>query len=59
MIKVTIASSSIHIEGHADYDEHGKDIVCASVSTILQLAQMGLRQLARQYPENVQIVEED
>lgn len=57
MIKVIIKPNSIHISGHAEYDKYGNDIVCASVSTIIQLAQMGLRQLERQYPENIEIEE--
>lgn len=59
MVTVKLTKDSIHISGHVDYDEYGRDIVCASVSTIIQLAQMGLRQLARQYPDNVQVIEED
>lgn len=35
MIKVTIKNDHIEIKGHAMYDDHGKDIVCASVSTLL------------------------
>lgn len=39
MIKIKVISendivSSISIKGHSNYDEFGKDIVCASVSTI-------------------------
>lgn len=30
------------IEGHANYDEHGKDIVCAGVSALAQATQMAL-----------------
>lgn len=26
---------SLKVTGHADYDEHGKDLVCAGVSSIL------------------------
>lgn len=59
MINITLTPTSIKITGHADYDEHGRDIVCASVSTILQLAQMGLEHLATQYPNHIQIKEED
>lgn len=55
MINITLYEDGLHIDGHADYDELGKDIVCASVSTILQLAKMGLMQLANQYPEYVTI----
>lgn len=39
MIKVVITKekeiSNIEIKGHAEYEEKGKDIVCASVSSIL------------------------
>ena len=34
MIKVKVSEKNISILGHADYDESGKDIVCAS-ATIL------------------------
>ena len=42
MIQVTISKglmnnpTSIKVSGHAGYAEHGKDIVCASVSMLLQ-----------------------
>lgn len=35
MIKVKINNNKIEITGHANYDEYGKDIVCASVSSIV------------------------
>lgn len=35
MIKVTIHSNKVSITGHALYDDYGKDIVCASVSSIV------------------------
>ena len=35
MIKVTIKDNLITINGHAGYDDKGKDIVCASVSSIV------------------------
>ncbi len=57
MIKIFIDENTIHIEGHANFDKYGKDIVCASVSTILQVAQMGLIQLANQYPDNIELEE--
>ena len=34
MIKVNIKKNQITIKGHADYKEFGKDIVCASVTSI-------------------------
>jgi len=49
---------SIAITGHAEYAEKGKDIVCASVSTIFQLAVIGLHNVAQQYPHHVKITEE-
>ena len=35
MIKVVIEKDKIDVKGHANYDEFGKDIVCASVSSIV------------------------
>ena len=35
MIKVYISKNKIVITGHAGYDEYGKDIVCASASSIV------------------------
>ena len=35
MIKVEIKKDLIQVTGHAGYADHGKDIVCASVSSIL------------------------
>ena len=35
MIKVNIKEKQITIKGHANYDELGKDIVCASVSSMV------------------------
>ena len=35
MIKIKVAKNYISILGHANYDDYGKDIVCASVSSIV------------------------
>lgn len=35
MIKVVIENNKIDVKGHANYSEYGKDIVCASVSTLV------------------------
>ena len=35
MIKITKLGNKIKIQGHALYDDYGKDIVCASVSSIV------------------------
>ena len=34
MIKINIKNDEITIKGHSLYDDYGKDIVCASVSSI-------------------------
>ena len=36
MIKIKVTEKNISILGHANYDEYGKDIVCASVSSIVK-----------------------
>lgn len=48
MIKIRVKKSrkqyiTVGVTGHATYDEHGKDIVCASVSVLAQtlLASLG------------------
>ena len=35
MIKVNIKNNIITMTGHAEYDDYGKDIVCASASSIV------------------------
>jgi len=35
MIRVQVKPQSIIVRGHANYDEHGRDIVCSSVSSIV------------------------
>ncbi len=35
MIKVLIKNKQIVVSGHANYDDFGKDIVCASASSII------------------------
>ena len=35
MIKIKVTEKNISILGHSDYDDYGKDIVCASVSSIV------------------------
>lgn len=36
MIEIDIEKYKISVKGHASYDEHGKDIVCAAVSALFQ-----------------------
>jgi uncharacterized protein len=38
--------SSVYAHGHAAFDEHGKDVVCAAVSAILQSLRLGLEAYA-------------
>ena len=40
-----------HLSGHAGYDEHGFDIVCAAVSALSATAMLGLTQIAQQEGE--------
>ena len=35
MIKVVVINNKIEISGHTNFDDYGKDIVCASVSSIV------------------------
>ena len=35
MIKVKVGKRNILITGHAGYDDYGKDIVCAAVSSVV------------------------
>ena len=35
MIKIKLSKDYIEVKGHANYSEYGKDIVCASVSSMV------------------------
>ena len=35
MIRVEVKKDSLIIKGHANFDDYGKDIVCAAVSSVL------------------------
>ena len=37
MIDITVQQGRITVSGHAEYAEHGKDIVCAAISTLTQV----------------------
>ena len=45
MIRVVFERGGFEASGHANFDEYGKDIVCAAVSSILQHASYILREL--------------
>ncbi len=53
MIQITISRTSTGrisactIEGHADYDEPGYDIICAAVSAISCTAIVGLQEVSK------------
>lgn len=47
MIKVEIKKNKIIIKGHANYDDFGKDIVCASVSSIVITTVNGILEIDR------------
>jgi uncharacterized protein YsxB (DUF464 family) len=40
LITVKVTKNSIKTTGHADYNEHGKDIICASVSILMQTLEL-------------------
>jgi uncharacterized protein YsxB (DUF464 family) len=42
MIKVEVTKKNISILGHAMYDDYGKDIVCAAVSSIVMALVEGI-----------------
>ena len=45
MIKVVYSSNSLIVTGHANYDDYGKDIVCASVSSLITCTVIGIYSL--------------
>ena len=52
MIRVDVVTNKdnykqITLKGHADYDEYGKDIVCASVSSIVITTINGILEIDR------------
>ena len=49
----------ITVEGHAQYEATGRDIVCAAVSTLIQALEVGLRDVMRFSDTAVQIERKD
>lgn len=47
MIDVKIYDGYILLQGHAGYEEHGKDIVCAAVSTLAQTLIYSIEELTK------------
>lgn len=57
MITIKVTSNSIEATGHANYAEHGKDIVCAAVSVLMQTLE--LRGKATKQSGSMKIYTED
>ena len=47
MIAVSVREDGITIEGHANYAEYGKDIVCAGVTALFQSLVKSIEDLTR------------
>ena len=56
MIKVKVGKDIVSIMGHADYDDYGKDIVCASVSATVITSVEGIASFDK---ELIDVKEED
>ena len=48
MIKVVVNPKEIIIEGHAMYEDYGKDIVCAACSSIVTTSVNGILKLDKE-----------
>lgn len=62
MIKVNVTKDRIRVSGHAGYEEAGKDIICASVSSIITTtinAVIRLDESAIEYKEQEGMVQID
>jgi len=52
MIKITVSKkgelvNSIQAQGHSGYADEGSDIICSAVSTLIQNAEKGLKELLK------------
>ena len=47
MINITIYNGGYSVIGHAEFAEHGQDIVCAAISAIAQTALLGLNKYCK------------
>ena len=56
MIKVIVKNDSITISGHANYDEYGKDIVCAAVSATVITTVNGILSIDK---SSIEVIEND
>lgn len=57
MITIRVTPNSIEAIGHANYAEHGKDIVCAAVSTLMQTLE--LRGKSTKESGNIKVITKD
>ncbi len=49
--------TGFQVEGHAGFDVHGKDIVCAAVSVLAQTTVLSIREILKLEPEQVRVKE--
>lgn len=54
MIKINIKNDCITIKGHAEYSDYGKDIVCASVSSIVITTVNAIKRLQK---NSIEVIE--
>ena len=55
MIEISKSGDRIFIEGHAEYAEPGKDIVCAAISMLPQVVAVSVEALAAAKIKTAQI----
>ena len=48
----------IELSGHSGYDEHGRDIVCAALSTLIQTLEIGLTDVLKIEGVSAKIIED-
>lgn len=48
----------LELSGHSGYDEHGRDIVCAALSTLIQTLEIGLTEVLEIDGVSARVVED-
>lgn len=56
MIKIYVSKDKIEAKGHAKYDEYGKDIVCAAVSSCILTTVNSILKLEK---SSINVIEKD
>ena len=67
MIKVVVEKNEIEVSGHANYDEYGKDIVCAAASAtmlctanaIISLDDKAIEVIQEKNKQTIKVLKED